>query len=253
MPRGSGKHRRYYYDQLHALRLMRDQICRGLRAGDAARAVKAELESSGPARGFVDRFLAASLRADRSAQLAALDDAWAAMGLLRCFDEVVLPAMRQVGVWWQTGRCDVTDEHVATALTRSWISSANAAAPPAGSRAPLMLACGPGDLHTIGLEALDCVLRSQARPTRYLGAQVQTTTLLAEVASSRPSAVVLVSHLATGRRRCVETMQALHDQSVPVFYAGNAFASRRAQTGVPGVYLGGTLTSALTGLDEAGF
>ncbi|MCW2528480.1 MAG: regulatory protein MerR [Pseudonocardiales bacterium] len=252
MPRGSGKHRRYYYDQLHALRLMRDEIARGQRAGDAARAVKAELDSSGPARAFVDRFLAASLEADRSAQLAALDEAKSQLGLLRCFDDVVLPAMRQVGVWWQTGRCEVTDEHVATALVRSWIASVNATAPPADSRAPLLLACGPGDLHTIGLEALDAVLRSRARSTRYLGPQVQIAPLLAEVASVRPPAVVLVSHLATGRRRCVEAMQALHDRSVPVFYAGNAFVSRRARSGVPGVYLGGTLTTAITGLDEAG-
>ena len=46
--------------------------------------------------------------------------------------------------------------------------------------------------------------------------------------------VVVVSHLATGRLRAVESIRTVHELGIEVFYAGNAFTSPRSRRGVPG-------------------
>jgi hypothetical protein len=40
-----------------------------------------------------------------------------------------------------------------------------------------------------------------------------------------PSAVVVVSHLSTGRRLAAQAVQTMVEFGVPTFYAGNAFIS----------------------------
>ncbi len=49
---------------------------------------------------------------------------------------------------------------------------------------------------------------------------------------------MIVSQLATGRRAAVESIQAVDQLGVPVFYAGNAFFVVRTRAHLPGTYLG---------------
>ena len=70
--------------------------------------------------------------------------------------------MQQVGLWWQTGRCTVEDEHLTTEAARAWLETLNSSAPAPVRTPPIVLACGPTDLHTIGLEALCVLLRLRA-------------------------------------------------------------------------------------------
>ena len=116
--RSFGKHRRYSPSELHTLRLMRDEIARGRRASLAADAVRELLEITGPAAEHIAAILDASERSDPVAVRAHLSEAHAALGLGPCLDDVLLPAMQQVGLWWQTGRCTVEDEHLTTEAAR---------------------------------------------------------------------------------------------------------------------------------------
>jgi hypothetical protein len=61
----------------------------------------------------------------------------------------------------------------------------------------------------------------------------------------------VVYHLATGRLRAIESIRAVHDLDIPVFYAGNAFTSPRSRRGVPGHYLGVGIESACAQLTSA--
>ena len=63
-PRTAGGHRRYSAESLHELRLMRDEIARGRRAGDAAKEVRQRLDARGPAADLQADLLAASARLD---------------------------------------------------------------------------------------------------------------------------------------------------------------------------------------------
>jgi hypothetical protein len=66
-----------------------------------------------------------------------------------------------------------------------------------------------------------------------------------------PSAVVVVSHLSTGRRLAAQAVQAVAEFGVPTFYAGNAFISASTRHRVPGRYLGDSLRDAARVVETA--
>ena len=62
-----------------------------------------------------------------------------------------MPAIRRIGRWWETGRCDVGHGHSATEAAGTWLGKMVAFAPEPARRAPVVLACGPRDTHTLGV------------------------------------------------------------------------------------------------------
>jgi DNA-binding transcriptional MerR regulator len=250
-PRSAGGHRRYSADALHQLRLMRDEVALGRRAADAARAVRAMLDPEHDAATRIAEFLAASTAMDPEALRDVLDRTRDDVGLAATLDGVLMPAMRQIGTWWQTGRCDIGLEHLTTEVVRGWISRVGAFAPPPERGRPILLACGPRDQHTLGLEALAALLAEQRRPSRVLGARTPQATLVTAVAATGATTLVLVSHLPTHRRVSVEALQAVAETRCRIFYAGNAFLFPAARKGVPGTYLGETLAGAAALLAHA--
>jgi len=243
-PRSAGGHRRYSVEALQQVRLMRDEIARGRRAGEAAREVLAVLAGTGPARDLVDALLAASEQMEPRAVVAVLDRAVDELGMPTTMDEVLLPAMRQVGQWWETGRCDVAQEHLTSEAARGWLSRLAAFAPAPDRGNPVVLACGPRDLHTLGLEALAVLLAYDGWSCRVLGARTPADTLATAVRATSSAAVVVVSHLSVGRRPAVDAIRAVAESGAHVFYAGNAFLFTRARQRVPGTYLGESLAAA---------
>lgn len=250
LDRGHGKHRRYSPTELHSLRLMRDEIARGHKASTAAQLVLALVDSQGPADGYVRAILADSEQMDPGSIRSGLDAACAELGLPRTIDDVLLPAMRQVGVWWSVGHCDEVQERMATEAVRAWLNRSSAYAPQPSRLRSIVLACGPSDLHTIGVESLALLLRHAGWPCRVLGARTTTDTVTTAARAADSAAVVIVSHLATGRLRAIASINAVHDLGIEVFFAGNAFSTNRSRRNVPGTYLGGRIETACSRIVE---
>lgn len=242
--RSEGGHRRYTADALAQLRLMRDEIARGRSASSAARSVTAMLGNDNPLLDRINLMLEAV--ADRSSQgvRTALEQSHVDLGLATTVDDVLMPAMRQIGDWWETGRCDVAQEQLATRATRAWLADVATFAPPAADAAPVILACGPRDLHTVGLDALAALLAEQGCASRVLGPPTTEQRLIATIGATSSTAVVLVSHLATQRRPTVDALRAVTAAGCHAFYAGNAFSLARSREDVPGAYLGDSLSAA---------
>jgi len=251
LSRGPGQHRRYLPEEVNALRLMRDEIARGQQAGVAARSVRRMLGAQGPAQELIHQILDAAEVLDATSIRAHLDEAAVTLGLATCVDEVLLPAMRQIGVWWAVGHCDVVQERMATEAVRAWLDRRSAFAPTPTHTRPILLACGPSDLHTIGLEATAVMLRYQGWPCRVLGARTPTAVLATAARATVVAGVVVVSHLSSGRQRAIESIRAVDDLGIDIFYAGNAFSTPRSRRGVPGRYLGVGIEEACTQLTGA--
>ena len=243
-PRTQGGHRRYSAGALHELRLMRDEIRRGRRASDAARSVRALLSPDQPSSAYVQRILDSSVAMNPAGVRRTLDDAEAELGLPAALDGVLMSAMRQIGLWWQTGRCDIAQEHLTTEAARGWLSRRASFAPAPTRPRPLLFACGPRDLHTIGLEAMAVLMAYDGWSVRVLGARTPPTSLLTAARATEAAGVVVVSHLSVGRRPAVEAIRSVAVTGTPVFYAGNAFLFGQARSGVPGTYLGERLATA---------
>jgi MerR family transcriptional regulator, light-induced transcriptional regulator len=242
--RTTGGHRRYTKLAIDELRLMRDEIARGKRAGEAAVSARLLLQPAEPARPFIDAFLSAAQAMQPTQVRVALDNAYRELGLGMTIDEVLMSAMRRIGRWWETGRCDVGHEHVATEAARTWLGKIVAFAPEPRRLAPVVLACGPHDTHTMGLEALGALLSYSGRPCCVLGARTPIEALISTVGRVEPAAVVVVSHLSLGRRLATEAVRLVAGLGVPTFYAGNAFISASTRRRMPGRYLGDSLRDA---------
>jgi methanogenic corrinoid protein MtbC1 len=239
-----GGHRRYTTRAIDELRLMRDEIARGKRAADAAVSARLLLEPAESARPFIDTFLAAAEAMDPGRVRLCLDDAVGELGLGETVDEVMMPAMRRLGRWWEIGKCDVGHEHIATEAVRMWLGKFVAFAPQAGVAKPVLLACGPRDSHTLGMEALGALLAQSGRSCRLLGARTPLTTLVITARQVDPVAAIVVSHLSIGRRTAMDAVRAVAALGVPTFYAGNAFIASPIRERLPGKYLGDSIRAA---------
>ncbi|MEU1706863.1 MerR family transcriptional regulator [Streptomyces sp. NPDC005706] len=116
-------------------------------------------------------------------------------GLTTAWEEVMVPTLRAVGRKWESSG----DRYVEVEHLLSWqISTALRRAPlvlphPADALGtePVVLACAPGEQHSLPLEALEAALAERGVPTRMLGAAVPVEALLACVRRTGPVAVVL--------------------------------------------------------------
>uniref|UniRef100_A0AAU2W2Q8 Cobalamin B12-binding domain-containing protein n=1 Tax=Streptomyces sp. NBC_00008 TaxID=2903610 RepID=A0AAU2W2Q8_9ACTN len=115
-------------------------------------------------------------------------------GPVAAWDQVIMPTLHAVGRKWQTsGEKYVEVEHllswhVSTALRR--VAARPAADDGAG---PALLACTPGETHTLPLEALAACLTERGMGVRMFGASVPGEALSEAVRRTGPSAVVLWS------------------------------------------------------------
>jgi hypothetical protein len=245
--RTQGTTRRYTVHEAQMLTLMRDDVSRGIRAAEAAGSVCALFDADRASARFVIGLLQACDQLDAAAIGTWLDRAVAELGLGRCLDEVLFPGLRRIGLNWQTGQCDVSHEHAATAAIGAWLRDRAAAIPPAPGRPLVLLA--PTDQHNVGLRALAVLLHHRQLRCAGLPCGLPTPELSAKLRTGQPAAVVLLSHLSGTRPPAVERLRMLQTSGAELFYAGNAFASPRSRRGLPGHYLGLSLQDAAELID----
>ena len=242
--RTEGKHRRYSPDEIDRLRSLRDEITRGHPARRAVELVRSGVATCARSE-FLDRFTDAAKALDVEGVRRSLDQSIELVGVERAIVEVAMPGMRELGDQWQSGLCDVATEHAATGVVRQWFARLSAATPPPFRSRPLVLATGPTELHTIGLEAFAVLLGRRGWPIRMLGALTPTDALVTALMSSRAAGAIVTAQRSVGRRGSIESLRAADRISgLGVFYAGNAFSTPRSRDGVPGRYLGTDLVAA---------
>ncbi|MFF9839397.1 MerR family transcriptional regulator [Streptomyces sp. NPDC013740] len=171
----------------------------------------------------------AAVRLDGPAMEALLQEALAEHGLVTAWQEIMMPTLHAVGRKWESSDDRYVEVehllswHVSTALRRAAVTG-----PAAGSQAaPVVLACAPGEQHTLPLEALAAGLAERGLPTRMFGAAVPAEALDAAVRRSGPAAVALWSQARSTANHAL----ARH-------VAGTAFGVRGART-APLVLLAG--------------
>jgi methylmalonyl-CoA mutase cobalamin-binding subunit len=234
--RSAGGHRLYRDGDLVVLRRMRDEVAGGRAAADAAAIATAGV--AGTAEGLRDALLNDAGRLDGRAIIRTLDRGRDLLGLERAVDNVLLPAMREIGRLWSVGLRDVAHEHLATAAVHAWLARVRLDAPPASRPGSVVLACGPHDAHTLGLDCLAALLEHRGVDCRLLAARTPADSLVLAVQQAEATAAVVVSYLARCRPAAVTAIRGVAQTPARVYYAGAAFQHQRARLGLPGTYLG---------------
>ncbi|QNP68644.1 MerR family transcriptional regulator [Streptomyces roseirectus] len=203
--RAAGRHRRWSPGDVAVLEAMCRLTASGVPPAEAARAALAgplpsdartapepaapDVLPLGDVRQECRGLARAAVRLDAPAVARRLTAAVESYGVVAAWEEVMAPVLHAVGrAWASSGEDYVAVEHLL-----SWhVSSAlrRTGAPVAGP-GPVLLACVPGEQHTLALEALHAALTERGVPARMFGAAVPEPALTAAVDRLGPSAVVL--------------------------------------------------------------
>lgn len=147
-----------------------------------------------------------------------------------------------------TGLCESAQQLMATEAIRTWLNHRGSFAPPPQEIGPILLACGPRDRDTVGLESLALLLRFHRWPCRVLGARISTFTLTIATQAADAVGVVVMSTESRGLQQAVAALLAVDALGIPVFFAGNAFEPEHSRRQLPGRYLGTRMGGACTQL-----
>jgi DNA-binding transcriptional MerR regulator len=191
--RSEGGFRLYTSHDADRVARMKRGLDEGLSAAEAARNALAQAR---PAAGLLDdaqrRLLTAVRGYDEAALHAVLDEALAGFALETVLQELILPALREVGEEWERGELEIGQEHFASNLVRERLLSLARLWGRGGG--PLaILACPPGERHDIGLIAFGLLLRSHGWRILFLGADTPLSTLGQAIATTAPRLVVVAS------------------------------------------------------------
>ena len=207
-----------------------------------------QVDAEAPAAQLIRRVLRAAQDLDPLGLQAQLDLGAAVLGLTRCVDEIVILATQELRRMLAGGLCDAAQQLMATEAVRTWLKHRGSFAPSPQEIGPILLACGPRDRDTVGLESLALLLRFQRWPCRVLGARVSTFTLTIAAQAAGAAGVVVMSTEGRGLPQAVAALLAVDALGIPVFFAGNAFEPEYSRRQLPGRYLGTRMGGACTQL-----
>ncbi|MEZ0579063.1 MerR family transcriptional regulator [Nocardioides sp. MH1] len=232
-------YRLYDDDDVRRLRAMRDLVDRGWSVRAAAeevrmRAARPQPVTPGEAlspEGATDRFVAAAADYDAAAIGALLDEQFGNATFERVVDGWLLPALRELGAAWESGRVSVAAEHLAAnAVVRRLAMTFEAAASlESGPRVVLGLPCG--SRHDIGLLAFATAARRAGLVTTFLGADVPVADWSAAVGAQRPDCVVLAVPTAEDAEATAAVVAAVGEARPGVLVAVGGSAQDQAPDG----------------------
>ncbi|MDJ0381132.1 MerR family transcriptional regulator [Streptomyces sp. G-G2] len=135
----------------------------------------------------------AAVRLDAPALEELLEAALAEHGPVIAWEEIIAPTLHAVGrKWASSGERYVEVEHLLSWHISCALRRVRPAAEGAG-RAPVLLACVPGEQHSLPMEALCAALGERGLPVRMFGAALPADALHEAVRRTGPRAVVLWS------------------------------------------------------------
>ncbi|MDG4857988.1 MerR family transcriptional regulator [Streptomyces sp. T-3] len=271
--RAQGRHRRWSEQDIAVLREMCRLTATGVPPAEAARAARSGSASASGAEAGQERSAVpasrrsegglplsdvrqecrglgrAAVRLDAPVVDALLAAFVARHGLVAAWEEVMAPALRAVGRKWAlAGDRYVEVEHLLSWHVSTALRCGPDTLPTPLDCPPLVLACVPGEQHSLALEALAAALTQQGLPVRMFGPAVPPEALDAAVTRLGPTAVVLWSQTRSTASRPLAQHIAGHAWGVKgargrpaMMVAGPGWAGRA----MPAMLRPGTLSEAL--------
>lgn len=172
---------------------------------------------------YLDRLAAHDVRGARELVLAAL--VAGGDGLTRVIDELLVPAMAEVGSRWYDGRWNAAQEHVASGITEGALSAASVRA---RSRRPppdaphVVLACPRGEDHVLPARFAAELLVEAGADVILLGPAVPDPDLAGFLAETRPCALVLSCTEPLALPGVRDATATAHEVGIPVLGGGTA-------------------------------
>ena len=200
--RTAGGFRLYSPADEQRLRGMQRYLAAGMSAAEAAAAALAADAPSASGEARREQLTDALAVFDAVRAHAVLDGLFAEVGIDEALRATLFPFLQDLGERWARAEISVGHEHFASNFLQARLL-ALLRAPADGTGPPALLACVPGELHTLGLVGFGITLRNRGWRTTYLGADTPIADVR-RIADETSPAVVVLSAVMPGRFADVE-------------------------------------------------
>ena len=250
--RSAGGHRRYTSDDLIRLRAMRTLIETGVPPAQAAGL--ADLAAGGPpqqapADSMISPALLihAAMRLDAPLMCSMLGDAFARHGVTAAWQQLAVPALRELGARDPAAAGHGAVEHMLSGSLLTTLLAVITLAPPARTIHPVVLACAEEEQHVLPVYALHGELARRGVDVRQLGGRVPRQALAHAVSTVRPAAVFVWSQVpATAQPALLDSLPA----GPRIVIGGPGW---RGRPPAPAAHLAGSLDEAAAELAGCAF
>jgi DNA-binding transcriptional MerR regulator len=159
--------------------------------------------------------------------------------------ELLQRAVAEMGTGWYRGEVTVQQEHFCSALAMRHLEALIMATPPPTRTGRVLVACPPGEQHTLSLLLLTVLLRRRGWEVIYLGADVPGERLETTMATTRPHLVILAAQQLHSAATLLDTARVLRHEGLALAYGGLIFNLLPAlRNRIPGHFLGEELAAA---------
>ena len=151
------------------------------------------------------------------------------IGLQTLYEKVIGPAMMEIGRLWEVKEITIAQEHLATAITQSVISSfyeylfSNKNREYKGK---MILTCVGDELHELGPRMLADLIEMEGWDVMYLGANMPIDAIFQMVVEEKPDIVGLSTTIQENKddiRELIKRIKEEHDPSIPIMVGGLAY------------------------------
>ncbi|RSN30391.1 helix-turn-helix-type transcriptional regulator [Amycolatopsis sp. WAC 04169] len=194
--RAGGRHRRYSDADVRRLQHMQRLIDRGIPAREAAAAAfsgTGETVPDVPADRLVGELEQAAEDLEFASIAALLDETLGAIGAAATWADVLLPILRGLGDRWSRGDVCFESEWALTTEVSLALQRYVARFTTGPSERGVLIACCPGERHSLPVEVLRASLAEIGVPAVHLGQMVPAETLAGLASRLDPVLVVLWS------------------------------------------------------------
>jgi DNA-binding transcriptional MerR regulator len=185
------------------------------------------------------RWIDSCLAFDQAAAEQVLGRAFALFPAETVCHEVLRRGLAEIGAGWYHGAITIQQEHFASVLTLRRVEMLVASLPPPTRQERFLIACAPGDTHTLAPLLLTYVLGLRGWPVIYLGPNVPTQAMESTIEQVQPELVILSAQQLHTAAALQESATVISQHNVPVAYGGYVFNNNQLlRERIPGRYLG---------------
>ena len=164
---------------------------------------------------------------------------------------MIQQALHEVGEMWQHVQASVQQEHFVSALAMRRLDSLISATPSPIHSQTILLACPPGELHTLPLLHLNLLLRRRSWNVVFLGANVPIAQLEETAQIVKPTLVVMAAQQLMTAATLEKTVALLVKKGFPVAYGGRVFNQiPELRERIVGEFLGEELDPAVNRIEQ---
>ncbi|HXG84517.1 MAG TPA: B12-binding domain-containing protein [Pyrinomonadaceae bacterium] len=172
--------------------------------------------------------------------------------LAEIFDDLICPAMRQIGELWAGGQISITQEHLATRVAHNAIYKLRQTLSVSKNVEKTAMCCAlEGDFHELPTHLAQMTIENEGWETINFGANTPLYALTEEILRRKPDLVCISGAVMNDAEHIFRDYQALRLQTakpkIPFMLGGKVFAAEQMRARFPAEFYAGNFA------DVAGF